>query len=835
MADRAMEEMAAKVRQLELKNAQLESDNAEKDIQLRKTTFLELLEQCHIHFSDRLNVESNPALATGGATSNVDNKLRPERMERWTGFINDWHTAFAEVRDLFQTQSEADQRRFSSIHAIDDRARLARHKVSCEIDTRLYHYAAVEPFVHEALNELISVASQGEEPGEPSTARVNLRLGNAVRFENHANTLTKLPDPDALQARPTYANQICVRVGDGGNTTSVAVVEIKPPHKATNHLVTAGLRPMNLEESVLKHLDGPAPSSSKGNFQRAADKFVAMIVTQTFSYMAQSGISHGCIITGEIMIFLRILEEDPRTVYFYHADPIAEVADERQSSQPFPYHCTAIAQLVSFCLMAHRAPGFDQEWRAIAREGPRWHFSKHEAIDKIPMDAAKLERPKSALTPRREITNSFQGPPIGSPIPLRFRTSCNPEFASPSRKPDRDDDPDGEHEDQSPTKERHARQSKGKQPERNAGQGTGATKSSRGTTRNYAYCTQQCLKGLTDRGAMDSGCPNYDFHPQKDGRHAITRPAFARLLRQQLAKDRDNYLLDLKHQGSTGRLFKLTLASHGYTLVGKGTTSDFIVDSKREGRVYNHLKARQGKTIPVYLGNIDLVVPWIDIDMDIIHMLLMSFAGQCVLKWSASSDDMEEGARFNEECVQIGALHRDTYLRNIMWNEETQNLMFVDFDRTILFDLRRPPKVVIDSVEYRKVFGSWQRRTKQAYVKPSYTLQEPSTTIVNSSNQGPRPPSAKADKSDFVIWSEEGDETGDVVASYIDQASSKGREGREALVERKQDQTMDLGDDKENNPTSHSHDGMKKQGVLGFKQTGKEMIDETQIPVELVF
>ncbi|KAI4118321.1 MAG: hypothetical protein LQ345_001605 [Seirophora villosa] len=843
MTDRALEEALAKIRRLELSTARLESekaelqsDKAESDRQLRLTTFLELLEQCHIQFSDRLRVESNRALATGGRTTKVDEKLHPERMERWTGFTNDRYAAFLEARNLFETQNEEDQRRFSNINGIGVVANLARRNVSCEIDTRLYHYSAVEPFVQEVLDHLILVASQGEEPGEPSATRTNLALGKAVRFENHANTLTKSEDSDAKQAKPTYADQICVRHGDGGETTAVAVVELKPPHKATRDLVTAGLRPMNLEESVIKHLDGPAPSSSKEKFQRAADKFVAMIVTQTFSYMVESGISHGCIITGEIMIFLRILKEDPRTVYFYHADPLAEVADERKLSPSFPYHCTSVAQLVSFCLIAHRTPVFDQQWRATAREGSRWRFSKHEAIDKIPMDAVDLERPESAFTPRREITKSFQGPSIGPPIPLHFKPKCNPKYLSPGRKPDSNDDPDGEYEDGSPTKERHERQSKGKQPQRSSGQGTGATHSSRGTARDYAYCTQQCLKGLVDRGAMDSGCSNYDFHPQKNGKHAITRPTFARLLRQQLIGDRDDYCLDLAHQGATGRLFKLTLASHGYTLVGKGTTSDFIVDSKREGRVYHHLKARQGKTIPVYLGNIDLVLPWIGGGMDIIHMLLMSFAGQCVLQDSGSRDIRavaQDAARFDEECLRIGALHRDTLFRNIMWNKETQNLMFVDFDRTILFDVHRPPKVVTDSVEYCTILGLRQRPVKQGHVKSLGTLQELSAPTINSTNKGPGSPSRKAHKSDFVIWSEEAEETGGVVAPSSDQASSK---GRDALAERKQEQTVEPEDEKENNPTSsNGNGGTKTQGTLDFKQMGAKRIDETENPNELAF
>lgn len=33
--------------------------------------------------------------------------------------------------------------------------------------------------------------------------------------------------------------------------------------------------------------------------------------------MVQAGLEYGCISTGEATIFLRVLEEDPMTVYYY--------------------------------------------------------------------------------------------------------------------------------------------------------------------------------------------------------------------------------------------------------------------------------------------------------------------------------------------------------------------------------------------------------------------------------------------------------------------------------------------------------------------------------------
>lgn len=207
---------------------------------------------------------------------------------------------------------------------------------------------------------------------------------------------------------------------------------------------------------------------------------------------------------------------------------------------------------------------------------------------------------------------------------------------------------------------------------------------------------------MASRGALDRICPNYALHPRGEAgnMHALTRPLLARRLRRQLATDLDDYCVNLYKQGATGRLFKLTLVSHGYTFVGKGTVKGYMPRSKFEGRVYSHLKERQGQIIPVHLGNIDLVRPWIRGGFDIVHMLLMSWAGDCVID-NVARDEAgerlveEQGKRFNAECVKIGACHCDTYLRNMVWNEENQQVMFVDFDQTILFDVRRPPREVI--------------------------------------------------------------------------------------------------------------------------------------------
>lgn len=63
-------------------------------------------------------------------------------------------------------------------------------------------------------------------------------------------------------------------------------------------------------------------------------------------YMAKGGYSHGCIVTGEAMIFLFIQEQAPENVYFYFSDPSAEVSMHLSCTacQYLPYRSRRLSQ-----------------------------------------------------------------------------------------------------------------------------------------------------------------------------------------------------------------------------------------------------------------------------------------------------------------------------------------------------------------------------------------------------------------------------------------------------------------------------------------------------------
>ena len=113
---------------------------------------------------------------------------------------------------------------------------------------------------------------------------------------------------------------------------------------------------------------------------------------------------------------------------------------------------------------------------------------------------------------------------------------------------------------------------------------------------------------------------------QEDTVHGMNLATFHQLLQSQLVADIDHHCQPLSMQGSRGALFKITLVSHGYTFVAKGTVEAFVDDLRHKGDIYYRLRSLQGSAVPVCLSNLDLKRTYfLDVGVKIIHMLLMSW------------------------------------------------------------------------------------------------------------------------------------------------------------------------------------------------------------------
>lgn len=102
------------------------------------------------------------------------------------------------------------------------------------------------------------------------------------------------------------------------------------------------------------------------------------------------------------------------------------------------------------------------------------------------------------------------------------------------------------------------------------------------------YCSLPCLHGLANGGPLDPYCPNIADH----GKTHLRRLDFSCLLREQLANDR-GHVTDCEPlwiNGSRGAMFKVTLTSHGYTVIAKGVMLHDVPHLRHEAKVYRHLR-----------------------------------------------------------------------------------------------------------------------------------------------------------------------------------------------------------------------------------------------------
>ncbi|RFU32574.1 hypothetical protein B7463_g3766, partial [Scytalidium lignicola] len=206
--------------------------------------------------------------------------------------------------------------------------------------------------------------------------------------------------------------------------------------------------------------------------------------------------------------------------------------------------------------------------------------------------------------------------------------------------------------------------------------------------RHRQYCTQACLLGLVRKHPLDDACPNVNAHRANgtSNYHRLGQKSLAKFLLRQLAQDPDNGCEPLGKQGARGALFRLTLESYGYTFVAKGTVAAFKGKLKHEGLVYQHLDEVQGEFIPVYIGNISLVRPFfLDVGVRIVHMLLMSWAGEQAredLMLAMERDLAAETSEVATKLLNCGVEHRDIRPPNVLWNPEIRNVVLVDFERS---------------------------------------------------------------------------------------------------------------------------------------------------------
>ena len=682
------------------------------------TTLEEYLKACHDHFQKALHVETNKHLTTKGFTS-THNKYYPKFLRPWAEFPEFQLRLFKNIYHFFHAEDQHPRRFFNSLQYIQELAQnLGRRKLASEKDLETYERTAVEDMVTTILDTL---------SGMPE-AQAELDLEGKTVFENHTNSLSDvaeevqqrlnlhtprihsspsmsssssesgLTSQTPLKQPRTRPDQFCVYKEINGTQRLLFLVEYKPPHKLSIGNLRAGLRDMDLKKDVFHRVKIPVYKEKpeeqmtpvdedirQEKLQYNADKLVAAVVTQTFHAMIDFGLEYSYITTGEAFVFLQIRWEDPATLYYHLFIPGEDTEEKTQASLAQ----TAISQVISMCIMASKSIQYSHTQRKDAKTNLQKYRIDYEAILREIPKSERKQTPSVAYKGRKNQN------PKRSPYLTRQRP----------RGADRNQS-DSSDEGGSPNTPSKTRGSSSRPMTRSRGKGkrvlksTGGQSSSRGNNKSRqqtegrsgprSYCTQACLLGLAHKQKVDEGCPNIGFHRPFNGHHIIDSDKLICLVREQLATDPEWGCKPLGLQGARGALFRITLLSHGYVLVAKGTVRAFAPDMLHEAQVYRCLETLQGTVIPVCFGYIRLRSRYyLTLGVKIRHMLLMSWGGEMIDDKIA--EDHYEVQKTVQEVLQAGINQADLRSANLLWNEERRRIMLIDFERaTAVATLRKP-------------------------------------------------------------------------------------------------------------------------------------------------
>ncbi|KAI7976015.1 hypothetical protein EIK77_000928 [Talaromyces pinophilus] len=715
--------------------AERQQEEAERNLNLeilqtRNTTLPEFLDACHEHLFLGLTIQKDQKSSTKGDPANADRKLRPSRIQEWTNFPDEQMAIWADLMDAdFVTE-----RHFTPLLALKEYGKEVRDRMlSSELDLGYFQRHSVESRVASVIKQLHA--------NEQLKRRFHLK--GDVTFENHANTLTdesriatdmgslsldqegprrserlarrsrdtsrstsRIGRQTTTQPRPPRprADQFCVYNRGPDEKVPSFLIEYKAPHKLSLAHIKAGLQDMELDR-IVRYQERESPED-------ICRRTIAAVVTQLSDYMYASGIEYGCMTTGEAFIFLRVPHRTPSTVLYYLSVPHEDVGNttgwsgDAQSDNRL--HLTAVGQLLAFTLRSLRTSPRDIAWRNWARRQLEiWEMVYDDLLDEI----EEKDIPASEYKPPLSRTDYCRQSPVKTRSKSVMAIPCEP--SQESRLSDHEDDADDSLDPSTPS--RAPRNSRLPQRQATAATTRKSTRSQQSTSKGKSrkYCTQQCLRGLRGKGPLDRKCPNASEHGTDQ--HQLNTAMLIKLLDQQLSATPDpNKELgceSLHMNGKRGALFKITLWSHGYTFVGKGVPIDFIECAKREEMIYFHLRAIQGQFVPVVFGGLDLRQPFsYDGIVMMVHLTLMSYAGRNL----ARQHDFDEAQLIAQAETSLhaihnlGVLHSDPIPGNMIWNEEDQRVMFIDFERA-RYQKRIPLGTITANQKRKRVASVWDK------------------------------------------------------------------------------------------------------------------------------
>lgn len=193
-------------------------------------------------------------------------------------------------------------------------------------------------------------------------------------------------------------DKVCYITTGKGPRRDPFVIEYKAADKLTPNVVLEGLHDMEIDAIIQRIMVSTEEGERR---EEMAEEAIAIVVTQTFDYMVDQGLSYGYVSARNAFIFLFIRPDDPQTLYY------EKVILEDASTTPSivsneKLRLTAVGIVAGFAQMAMGKQPLGETWRSKARKRlPVWEFDDGKILANL------------TLTPNRDQTEespSFHEP-----------------------------------------------------------------------------------------------------------------------------------------------------------------------------------------------------------------------------------------------------------------------------------------------------------------------------------------------------------------------------------------------------------------------------------------
>ncbi|EFX01415.1 hypothetical protein CMQ_6357 [Grosmannia clavigera kw1407] len=641
----------------EKEKAQAEQEKARADLQERRekpSCFVDYVRNTEEILFRTFCIEPavtavSKTAGSANTTTSVSAKFYPKRLRPW-----DFHNVQPALFETLAT-TFGDEPLFPALTDVVGVGRDMGPGPADEQDLRSFIRTAIEKPAARVVTDLGL--------GEPSQADVPDRW--CVGY-NHDGSLVHVLVGEYKAAHKLPAQKLCTVLSRPPKEDFfIQAVRQMGKTSSTESSTVAAPLPANVSRT--------APTINEEQELETEDIFVARVICQAYHYMIASGLEFGYVASGDGFIFLRVLEDDPQTLYyFWSVFPVSSVPEQitHQGNDDAGNlavifrkpHQTALVYLASLCMLAVKSVIRPMSW-----------------IDAREKDLKRWPAPYDEVVP---ISTMALLPPALDP-------------------PNKDKD-SGEDNGRAGSGGKGSRGESTKRPRSSylseSSHSTHTSDSTKTASTPFTielptlpYCTQACLHGLCIGAPLDSRCPNVALHraarPQQSQQlqqegHPLTAAEVRGRIVAQLAQNMDKDCECLEKWGffgAYGVLFKLAVIGYGYTFVAKGVQAPHRHVLEGEADVYTAMAAYQGRLLPVFLGLVDLERPLpLHSLARVPHLMLLSYAGPPL---PHDMDWEPEANRTTAELRAAGLCNEDVRPANLAWNKEAGRMMQLDFDQ----------------------------------------------------------------------------------------------------------------------------------------------------------